>query len=63
MNTLRSTFDPTTRSITLELELAEPLAAGGRLALTSIVQLTPSADSGARLARQLASYHELSRVA
>jgi hexosaminidase len=60
VNTLRSEFDPTNRSITLELDLAEPLMVHGRLALTSIVQLTPAADSGARLTRQLASYHELS---
>jgi hexosaminidase len=59
VNTLRSTFDPTTRSITLELDLSESLPADGRLALTSIVQLTPSADSTARLMRQMASYHEL----
>ena len=44
VNTLRSMFDPANRSITLELELAEPLTAEGRLALTSIVQLTPSAE-------------------
>ena len=42
MNTLRSMFDPTTGSLTLELELAEPLPADARLAFTSIVQLTPS---------------------
>jgi hexosaminidase len=59
VNILRSMFDPATGSITLELELAEPLRAVGRLALTSIVQLTPSADAGTRLVRQLASYHEL----
>jgi hexosaminidase len=59
VNVLRSVFDPTARSITLEVELSEPLPAGGRLAVTSIVQLTPSANSGAFLERQLASYHEL----
>jgi hypothetical protein len=56
---LRSVFDPTARSITLDVELSQPLAAGGRLAVTSIVQLTPPADSAATLERQLASYHEL----
>jgi len=60
VNTLRSTFDPTTGSISLELELVEALPVEGRLALTSIVQLTPTVDSAARLVRQLASYHELS---
>jgi len=62
VNTLRSTFDPTTRLITLELDLSASLAAGSRMALTSIVQLTPSPGSAARLVRQLASYHELSPV-
>lgn len=59
MTTLRSTFDPSTETITLELGLSEALPAGARLALTSIVQLTPAASSGARLERRLASYHEL----
>jgi hexosaminidase len=58
VTTLRSVFDPAARTVTLELGLSERLVFGGRLAFTSIVQLTPSADSGARLARQLASYHE-----
>ena len=52
-------FDPSTRSISLELALTESLAAGERLALTSIVQLTPTETSDAEMIRRLASYHEL----
>ena len=59
MTALRSTFDPSTATITLELVLSEALPPDARLALTSIVQLTPHATSTARLVRRLASYHEL----
>jgi len=58
VNALRSMFDPSTRSISLELALTETLTTGGRLALTSIVQLTPGETSDAALIRRLASYHE-----
>jgi hexosaminidase len=59
VSTLRSRFDPGTQTVTLELQLSEALPPGARLALTSIVQLTPTASSGAQLTRRLASYHEL----
>ena len=51
MTRLRSAYDPAARSITLELLVADPLPAGTRLALTSIVQLTPTPGSGAVLTR------------
>ena len=59
VSTLRSTFDPASRTIALELDLTEPVAAGGRLAFTSIVQLTPTPPSDGQLVRRIASYHEL----
>jgi hexosaminidase len=62
VTTLRSTFDPTSRTITLELELSEALPSAALLALTSIVQLTPGPTSGAVLVRRLATYHELAPV-
>ena len=62
MTTLRSTFDPTSRTITLELHLSEALPSDALLGLTSIVQLTPASTSGAVLVRRLATYHELALV-
>jgi hexosaminidase len=56
---LHSVFDPTTSTITIDLDLAStPVAAGTRLALTSIVQLTP-ADAG-QLVSRLGTYHVFS---
>ena len=59
MSTLRSAFDPASRSIALEIDVTQPIVAGSRLALTSIVQLTPTLPSTAQLVRRVSSYHEL----
>lgn len=59
MNRLRSAFDPATDTIAIEVETDAPLTAGTRLAITSIVQLAPGADSDARVVERVASYHEL----
>jgi hexosaminidase len=55
---LRSTFDPLAETISIEVEPTRgTLTEGSRLALTSIVQLTPTDST--TLVRRLASYHEL----
>lgn len=57
---LRSAYDPDAGTVSIELEAGgEPLPAGWRLALTSIVQLTPPEPGEAVLVDRLASYHEL----
>ncbi len=57
---LRTSYDPGHRSISLELDVGERGVQGGsRLALTSIVQLTPPATATpSPLVRRLATYHE-----
>jgi len=51
---LRSQYDPATRTISLTLRVgAEGLPAGWRLAVTSIVQLTPAEGAGALLVDRL----------
>jgi hexosaminidase len=52
---LRSAYDAGQRTISLELLADRQLAAGWRLALTSVVQLTPAASG--RLVERLATYH------
>ena len=56
---LRSAYDPASRSISLKLTVGGGgLPAHARLALTSVIQLTPVSGEALRLVRRLASYHE-----
>ncbi len=60
---LRSTFDPAAGTISIEFTPGpEGFPEGSRLALTSIVQLSPGPATRARLVRRLATYHELEPV-
>ena len=56
---LRSQYDAATRSISIELLTGQHgLPGGARLALTSIVQLTPPRQSPVQLSRQVGTYQE-----
>jgi hexosaminidase len=54
---LRSAYDAAARTVALEMHTDGRLAAGWRLAFTSVVQLDPG--PGARLVERLATYHVL----
>ncbi len=58
---LRSVYSPSRHSVSLELAVTDEVLPGGsRLALTSVVQLTPPTPARSQLVRQLATYHEFS---